>query len=254
MPPLYIFKENFVQKLRVSVKSNIRNYLIDDVWVNQIGFSSERELPTLFDSTSLPNLILPVDDNLYDIENSVLLHKSLSKLTPLQARDPRLWTRLSHIEYWSYMRKRWAVERYVGDGDKKTEGRILERYFILQSQGRSLIRNAISRLWWSAHLSHSDTRENPYELTHVLMSTLDITQSLLERSIGRAPNILLGFLEFLNRHKEDLLTGGNENRLRIRHLAKYLNMYGGVSVLDYLPEAQIIEVLEAEYSNIVNAA
>ena len=252
MPPMYIFKENFVQKLRVSVKSNIRNYLIDDLWVNNIGLSSERELPTLLDKTSLPNLILPSNDKLYDIENSILLHKALSKLSPLQARDPRLWTRLSHVEYWTYMRKRWQIEKYIGDGDKKAEGRILERYFILQSQGRSLIRNGISRLWWSAHLSYSNTRENPYELTYVLMSTLDITQSLLERSIGRAPTILHGFLEFLNRHKEDLLVGGNENRLRIRQLAKFLNMYGGVSILDYLSEPQIIEMLEAEYSNILN--
>lgn len=250
MPPLYIFKESFVQKLRVSVLVNIRNYQIDDVWVNNIGTPSERELLTSFDVDSLPALTLPSDDSHHDIENSILLHRTLAKLTPLQARDPRLWTRLSHIEYWGYMRKRWQVEKYLGDGEKKAGGRILERYFILQSQGRSLIRNGISRLWWSAHLSHNPSRENPYELTHVLMSTLDITQSLLERSIGRAPNILLGFLEFLNRHRDDLLSGGNENRLRIRHLAKYLNMYGGVSVLDYLPEAQIIDLLESEYTNI----
>lgn len=254
MSSLYIFKESFVQRLRVSVKSNIRNYLIDDVWVNNIGTPSERELPTMLDKEFLPELIQPSDDKLYDIENSILLHKALSKLTPLQARDPRLWTRLSHVEYWGYMRKRWQVERYIASGEKKAEGRILERYFILQSQGRSLIRNGISRLWWSAYLSHNSTRENPYELTHVLMSTLDITQSLLERSIGRAPNILHGFLEFLNRHKDELLSGGNENRLRIRHLAKFLNMYGGVSVLDYLSDAQIIEMLEGEYSNLISTA
>lgn len=248
MPPLYIFKENFVQRLRIAIKSNSRNYLVDEVWVNSIGTPSERDLQTLLNIDSLPNLILPDKDNLYDIENSILLHKSLAKLTPLQARDPRLWTRLSHVEYWNYMRKRWAIEKYT---QEKAKGRILERYFIPQSHGRSLIRNGISRLWWSAHLSHSVTRDNPYELTYVLMSNLDITQSLLERSLGRASNILLGFLEFLNRHKEDLLSGGNENRLRIRRLAKFLNMYGGVSILDVLPEPQIIEMLEEEYSNIL---
>lgn len=252
MHSLYIFKDSFVQKLRIYINSNIRNYIIDDVWVNNLGTSSERELKTSINIISLPELIFPSGENLHDVENAISLHKVLSKLTPLQARDPRLWTRLSHIEYWGYMRKRWAIERYQQSGDdKKVQGRILERYFIPQSQGRALIRNGISRLWWSAHLSHSNTRDNPYELTHILMSNLDITQSLLERSLGRASNILMGFLEFLNRHKEDLLSGGNENRLRIRRLAKFLNMYGGVSILDYLSEPQVIEILELEYSNIL---
>lgn len=254
MNSLYIFTESFVQRLRISVKSNIKNYTLEDVWVNNLGISSERELQTSIKINSLPDLVIPSgNEDLHDIENAISLHKVLSKLTPLQARDPRLWTRLSHVEYWKYMRKRWAVEKYQKDGDdKKVEGRILERYFIPQSQGRALIRNGISRLWWSAHLSHTNTRDNPYELTHILMSNLDITQSLLERSIGRARNILLGFLEFLSNHKEDLLSGGTENRLRIRRLVKFLNMYGGVSILDYLLEQKIIEILEDEYLSILN--
>ncbi|SRR5258706_507725 len=250
MPPLHIFKESFVHGLRISITENQKNYLLDNAWANRIGPSSARDLSTSIDVALLPSLAIPENNNLKDAENAVQIHKTFPNLTPLQARDPRLWTRLCHVEFWSYMINRWPIERYLKDGQKKTDGRILERYFISQSQGRSLMRNGIARLWWSAHLSFGPDRENPYELTQVLMSTLDITQSILERSIGRAPNIIHGFLAFLLRHKDELLTGGNINRIKIRQLTKFLNMYGGVSILDYLSESRIIELLEEEYLNL----
>lgn len=69
-------------------------------------------------------------------------------------------------------------------------------------------------------------------------------------SLGRAPVVLMGFLEFLNRNKDVLLTGGNENRKRIRRLAKFLNMHGGVCILDSLSQPQIMGLLETELARI----
>ncbi len=69
MDSLYIFKESFVQRLRISIKSNIRNYTIDDGWVNNLGTSSERELRTSITINSLPELVIPSSsENLHDIE------------------------------------------------------------------------------------------------------------------------------------------------------------------------------------------
>lgn len=96
-------------------------------------------------------------------------------------------------------------------------------------------------------MSYDSDRENPYELTAVLLSTLDITQQILERGIGRAPNVILAFLEFLLRNKEVLLVGGNQNRIRIRRLAKFLNLHGGVSILDCLTKAEVIDLLQTEF-------
>jgi hypothetical protein len=175
------------------------------------------------------------------------MHKALPQLTRLQARDPRLWTRLTHCELWSYMRSRWPIEKYVKDGENVTAGRVLERYFVPQSQSRALMRNGAARLWWSAHLTYDEKRSNQYELTGVLFSTLDVTQTILERGLGRAPNILAGFLDFLLVHRNELLTGGNVNRERIRGLAKFLNLRGGVCVLDCLSKADVIAWLEAQY-------
>jgi hypothetical protein len=44
----------------------------------------------------------------------------------------------------------------------------------------------------------------------------------------------------------ELLTGGDRNRERIRRLAKFLNMYGGVCLLDCLSQTDVIRVLSDE--------
>jgi hypothetical protein len=247
---LTIFKETFVNSLRGSVRPNLAKYGEDNSWVSDIGVKSQRELETAVELKGPLEFLQPMDGDLKDIENAIRVHKALPHLTPLQARDPRLWTRLTHVEGWHYMRKRWPVERHM-----KNEGRatrfIESRYFVTQAQSRALLRNGIARLWWTAKVSHDAARDNPYELVAVLLSTLDITQQILERGIGRAPAVLIGFLEFLNRNRELLLTGGDENRIRIRKLAKFLNMHGGVCILDSLRQPQVMALLETELARIL---
>ncbi len=251
MPTLTIFKGTFVNGLRSSVKANLQKYVQDESWVSDLGVKSQREMETSLDLKGPFELLRPADSDLKDIENAIRVHKALPHLSPLQARDPRLWTRLSHVEAWAYMRKRWPIEKHMND-----EGRAIRfvesRYFITQAQSRALLRNGIARLWWTAKVSHDPVRDNPYELAAVLLSTLDITQQILERGIGRAPAVLMAFLEFLNRNKDPLLAGGDENRVRIRRLAKFLNMYGGVCILDSLSQPQIMTLLETELARILS--
>jgi hypothetical protein len=127
------------------------------------------------------------------------------------------------------------------------------RYFVAQSQSRALLRNGLARLWWTAQLSHDPDRANPYELTAVLLSTLDITQQIVERGMSRAHNIIRAFLEFLLRNSQTLLARGDKNRGRIRRLAKHLNMYGGVCVLDLLSQGEVMDLLDKEFARILVA-
>lgn len=248
MPFLTIFRQGFAEALKNGVLTNLANYHRDDKWVNQMGTKTSRELETRVEMKSVLSLDEPDDDNLKDLENAIRVHKALQGLTPLQARDPRVWTRLAHIDCWKYMRERWPVERWEKDGTEKAARNVVERYFVPRSDSRALLRNGISRLWWTAQMTYDPTRDNPYELTGVLFSTLDITQTILERNMGRGPDILSGFLEFLLQNRTELLTGGDKNRDRIRGLAKYLNMYGGVCLLDCLSETDIIRVLSTEFA------
>jgi len=252
MSNLAIFKESFVNSLSGSVRPNLPRYSEGNSWVSEIGIKSQRDLETAVELRGSFELIDPTNGDLKDIENAIRVHKALPKLTPIQARDPRLWTRLTHVECWAYMRSRWPIEKHLNDEAKATRF-IQSRYFVTQSQSRSLLRNGIARLWWTAKVSHDPARDNPYELAAVLLSTLDITQQILERGIGRSPAVLMGFLEFLNRNKELLLSGGDENRVRIRRLAKFLNMHGGVCILDSLSQPQIMTLLEAELVRILSS-
>jgi hypothetical protein len=251
MPFLTIFRQSFADALKNNVPNNLSNYRREDKWVTQLGTRTSREIETRVETKSAMSLDEPDDDNLKDFENAVRVHKCLQQLTPLQARDPRVWTRFAHVDCWKYMRARWPIERWERDSAQKAARNVVERYFVPRSDSRALLRNGIARLWWTAHLTYDSTRDNPYELTGVLLFTLDITQQILERNMGRGPEILTGFLEFLLQNRQELLTGENKNRDRIRSLAKFLNMYGGVCLLDCLSETDIIRVLSSELARIL---
>ena len=253
MKHLSIFKESFVHGLRSSIIRNVARYEKNSSWTHEIGAQSSREMRTSVEPRAELSLIKPAEGNLQDIENAIRVHTALRHLTLLQARDPRLWARLVHVEFWDYMRSRWPVEKHRAKGEDRAGMFVESRYFVPQSQSRALLRNGIARLWWTAHMSFDPERDNPYELTAVLLSTLDITQQILERGMGRAPTIIQGFLEFLLANREVLLTGGDKNRARIRKLAKFLNMYGGVCILDCLSKGDITKLLEIEFSRIVAA-
>ncbi len=250
MQKLVIFRNSFVNVLRVNISEHLAMYQRDDSWVGQHGTRASRDIDTQVELKSSLELDEPMEGNLKDLENAIRVHRALRHLTPLQARDPRLWTRISHVDGWKYMRKRWPVERFSSDAGKAT--RFVEaRYFITRNEGRAILRNGIARLWWTAYLSYDASRTNPYELTAVLLSTLDITQQILERNMGRSPVIVSSFLEFLSLNRETLLTGGDINRERIRRLAKFLNLYGGVCLLDCLKQGDITKLLESELGRIL---
>lgn len=252
MSSLTIFKSMFVNSLHGSIALNLDKYVDNNAWLNEEPAKRSHEIITGLELDSTVALELPENGDLKDTSNAINFHKALRHLTPLQARDPRLWTKLSHINYWSYMRSRWPVDKLMNEREKAVRF-IDSRYFVTQNQSRALLRNGIARLWWTAELTHDPARENPYELTAILFSTLDVTQQLAERNMGRSPNVTKGFLEFLSRNSNILLIGGDKNRQRIRKLAKYLNMVGGVCVLDVLSRNEIIGLLDKEFNNILVA-
>jgi Family of unknown function (DUF6339) len=245
MPAFKAFTKQFVQNLQVAVEENLDRYQEDTPWVAKWAGKEPWEMSTPCEVAASFAMALPDEANLYDLENAIRLHKALPSLTPVQAQDPRLWTRLTHVELWKYMRARWPVERWL---DKKNGavGPIREHYFVPQRQGRALLRNGAARLWWSARLTFDPNRDNPYELTHVLLVSLDIAKNLLERSFGRSPRITRTFLDYLLRHKKECLQPGDRSRQLVRHLTKALNFHGGVCVLDCMTQREIVSFLSEQ--------
>ena len=246
MPYLNALRGQFVRRLQSSIEQNLKLYRKEKTWIERFAGNRDWEFATPCKIEGSFNLTLPDDDDLYDLENAIRLHRALPGLTPVQAQDPRLWTRLTHLELWKYMRARWPVERYSEKDKKIVVGRVLEQYFVPQRQSRALIRNGAARLWWAAKLTFDPKRKNPYELTSVLLHSLDIAKNLLERSFGRSPRVTRTFLDYVLRHKNECLREGNRSRLLVRHLTKSLNFHGGICVLDCMTKRDIVAFLNEQ--------
>ncbi len=246
---LDIYREVAVNTLAASMPANLGKYKAAKPWAASVPGALSSTLPTKLEPAQKIELELPDEGEHHDFRNAVRIHKALPDLTPLQARDPRLWTRLAHVDCWEYMRARWDVERVGADRNKAIRF-IRERYFITRSESRALLRHGIARLWWNAHLTFDGNRKNPYELTAILLSRLDITQQLTERNLGRCRRVLHGFLSFLHAHQSALLTSGENSRRLIRLLAMHMNLTGGTTVLDVLSQAEIVSLLEERLSKL----
>jgi len=227
---LKVFQQSYVDRLfrTVSSTNNFEDYSLEN-------FPFEGRFPR--GGTGLyidKNTKLDAENS--DLENSKILYQALFTLTETQASDERLWTYMTHVVFWKYMRNRWPVEKTQ---ENKEIGRITDRYFLRKINIQSLTRNGIARLWWYAHLTYDKSRANPFELTEVLLSKADLTVGLTERALGSNRNILFAVLEFL---KENSSISSSEEKTR--EIYKRLNLVGGVRNLPFLSVEDITEILE----------
>jgi hypothetical protein len=244
-------RENAVHELYGSVEQNVARYQQDEPWLAEAAGGKPWELESRIELPDHFVLAMPDGDNLRDLENTLKLYAALRGLSPAQATDERLWTYLTHATFWPYMRQRWRLEASAAK-DRNPKGYILERYFVRSRESRALLRNGLARLWWYGFLTYDDERDNPYELTGVLLGQLDTAQQILERSLGRNRDILHAFLAFLLAHPE--LAKGDKARETVRALAKRLNLHGGLCVLDSLDRSDIRQWLEETFTASQTAA
>jgi len=229
--------------LRVNIRTNTARYSSPTSWLDEYFRGREWSLSS---SVEFPDeIVLRVpdsDSDLLDLENTKTLYSALRHLTPMQAADERLWAYLTHVTYWRYMRARWGVEKYV-DNPRLGEV-ILERYFFMKDRPRALIRNGIARLWWYGFTTYDAARDDPFELTAVLLKNLDVAQSVLERAFSRNRDVAHGVLTVLR----GLELEGRPfyDRAKVRELAKYLVQLGGVTIIDALRRSEIERIVLAK--------
>lgn len=232
--------------LEAAARGNLNRYGSDTVWADRVKGAVQTTIDTKIVPRGKINLLLPSKGDLKDVKNAIRLHKALPDLSLQAASDPRLWVRLAHVDCWAYMRRRWDVSNATLKGDTGKQVRYVREHYFM-SGNRGLTRHGLARLWWYAHLTHDPTRTNPYELTNVLLRQLDIAQQIVERTIGRAPGVMHGFLGFILEHPDDLMVEGAKARSAVRNLAKHLHFSGGRTVLDLLDAGEIKSMLAEEY-------
>lgn len=229
---LSYMKRGCLDQLQANISRNSELYKRDVPWLDEYFGGA---VHSVVSSIAVSDVSLEPGPEA-DVENTRRLHSALCSLTPAQASDERLWTHLTHVTFWAYMRARWPV-------DAGTNTDVLKRYFY--SSSKSPVRNGIARLWWYGHLSYDQTRDDPYELTAVLVRRHDVAQNLLERSLGRSRRITKAILEAIL----DRESAGKEiDREQYRNMLKHLNRLGGVTILDALAENDIADIIRPQLS------
>lgn len=167
-----------------------------------------------------------------EVDNVKKIYGNLRDLPRSIASDQRLWAGMCIDRFWSYTRIRWGF-------DKEFTARNFRDHFLFMGQSKkAYTRNAISRLWWIGALTYDGTRNDPYEITAFTLKDSDYVVNLLERDFSSNRII---FLEFVDAVEQARKEGFRVSRMEIRALCKYLNLLGGVYVLDDLPEGMIRE-------------
>ena len=247
-----IFRMATVDRLRCELRSgeSLKTYFEPKFSVQEKDILQS----TIEVNGNSPSLKMPKDDIVSaDLENTISLYNYYKGIDETQASDPRFWTYLSHIEFRPYSLARWGLaEKYksaTNEADKKKAvNQILDHWFI-SGNDRDLRRHAIARLWWAAHLTYAPwekdsdffsdlKKQDPYYYTKVLLSTQDIFQQVLERSMCRSQRILISVLDYLDRNKEFASSRDN-----IRDLMKELNLVYGTKKIITLDKNSLLQLI-----------
>lgn len=251
MTKLKFLKQNNLDQLQANILFNQQRYTAPSSWLHTYFTGANWFLESNIVDPGVIQLQLPQSKTeLLDFENTRIVYSALQHLTPVQASDPRLWSYLTHMTHWEYMRVRWPIEQYL---NKPRLHEILqERYFFMSDRSRAPLRNGIARLWWYGYCSYDSTRNDPFELTGALLKKLDVTQNLLENAFGKNNQVTQAVLKvLLDREKDGKAFYVRE---KVRELARYIVQVGGVTIIDALPEPELRELVTNKIEQLEQAA
>jgi hypothetical protein len=224
---LQFFSRSLVKKLDDGASGNYSKYGPKNGWLPELARGERFEFESRFIVGPPPALIVsdkPSDDS----ENARRIFSWLRGITPAVAMELRLWAHLTHNVFSDYMYMRWTPK----------DAELVRRRYLFESNSFSaLSRNGISRLWWSAYLTHDEQRANAFELTDVLFLRQDVQVAILERAMGKCRGVRVALLEFIRDNKQQLSDESFGKRIQI--LAKELRLLGGVAVLDAVPPSEL---------------
>ena len=172
-----------------------------------------------------------------EVDNVRKFHGALKKLPHSIACDCRLWSGLAIGHFWQFTKNRWDFDKGV------TAPKVRDHFLFMGQSKKAYTRNALSRLWWIGDLTYDEGRDDPYEITAFTMKDTDYVVNLLERNFSSNRIIFREFVEAVERGRREGLA---IDRSEIRELCKYLNLLGGVYVLDALPPGMIRDKIYAK--------
>ncbi len=228
-----------------AIKSNLSHWLDHFKEDSSDWLAKEFEGPVFMDTkyTDIPDFALDMSHDqaksfLTDATNVERLYGNLKFLSESQASDERLWAGLCFGPFWNYVRYRWKINK---------ENDVKNHFLFGYGPRRSLTRNALARLWWIGKLTYDENRTDPWELTRFVCESNDYILHILERNTSNNPVIIRAFLDaVLEARNKGLKIDTNI----VAELAKYLNLLGGIYILDCLPPKKIHDKIFAKAEEI----
>jgi len=173
-----------------------------------------------------------------EVQCCVHLSNGLSGVTAYLARDERLWTRLSHIEFIEYVRVRWPIPA----DNEKAVAHVKKHFFAKGARGIERD-NAISRLWWMTEICKKVEGLTLDEALTAFLYQSDVRANIVERpTTSQNSSLLSAVVNKLHQSYEgDKSLYGRE---KFRSVMKNLNIEGGVRLLEVLDGKTLEAIIE----------
>jgi hypothetical protein len=193
-----------------------------------------------FDEKSVLKLKAPAEGNLFEVENCIAVFKAFPNLTAAGAADSRLWIFLSHTYCLDHARERWTIPA----SDKDAVDFINLHYFDKGGRRGLERNNAVSRLWWMAHLCARVPKMPLDESLRYLLHKSDVRSQIVERPTTSQSiaifSAVIGLLGKSFKKDKSLF-----ERKAFRRLMAKLNGLGGYRLLDVLDQSTIEGILSS---------
>lgn len=224
-------KNDSLYLLKNSIDANIDCYSsTNTLWIKEVTGDNDNFIDF---KKEFPDFDLLLSDNPEkdDLENIKRIYSNMKNLTDSQASDERLWAGLCHDVFWDYMQKRWPINKA-----SNKERYIKKNYFFAHGENRSLMTNALARLWWIGRLTYDETNEsNPFELTEYLSKDFNGRGfPLFGSNFSNNRFLLRNFLSCIKSFEENNQI--NLSRVQFGEMIKSMNMWSGKLLIDSLDE------------------
>ncbi len=239
-----IFPQDVVSKLTSDAKTgtSVEKYLQSTPFAQDLPALEAPSIPAPIGLSAKVN-----PDNHF--ETAIALWEAFQTLNPLEVADRGLWTYLTHVDLWDYMRKRFKLD---GCSAEDLNKKICQHWFLNSQSQAALMEHPLAGFWLAVKLSIEPERgDQKYELTKILFRNLDLpTRTLGTYWLGRLPAAVKGILRYIQTHPDDFQ---NFYEAKVRAITKYFNSMGGALMLGYFGEDFYTKELDENRDKWINA-
>lgn len=242
---LYFMKDKALAYFKGNLDFTSKYYLNKDIsWMEEIYLNQSNVSNNIFAELKVDvpdfNLNMSAEkSDTTDFENMKIFYTALKNLSNSQATDERLWAGIAHANFWEYMQYRCKFN----EADL-TKNKIIGKFFF-NHKHRSLILHPLAKLWWVGRLVYNEKKENPFEGLEYLKTDFGTkVLTLFSSNFTNNPKITRAILLAVSKLEK---YGEKINRLKYFELIRYVNLLGGIVILDYLSEEELKEKIVEHY-------